>query len=65
MKKKLPVTSNDSLQLRLVTDSEGTLSDEVQVDLAEERNNIEKLAEAEEFWAGRNLAGRNSTRWAA
>ncbi|MGA2797584.1 MAG: hypothetical protein ABSE63_08410 [Thermoguttaceae bacterium] len=40
-------------------------SDELQVDLDLRRKQLEEQAEVEEFWAGRNLAARNSTRRAA
>jgi hypothetical protein len=51
--------------LRIFKKLENSLSDEVQVELEEERKQIKQQKETEQFWAGRNLAGRNSTRWAA
>jgi hypothetical protein len=44
---------------------ENSLLGEIQVDIEEERMALEEQARAEDFWAGRNLAGRNSTRHAA
>ena len=40
-------------------------SHEFQVDLEEQRKQLKEQAEVEEFWAGRNLAARNSARRAA
>jgi hypothetical protein len=57
--------SKNNPQLRIFKGLENALSDEVQVKLEEERKQLKDQKETEEFWAGRNLAGRNSTRWAA
>jgi hypothetical protein len=65
MKYNLPETDRDFLQLSLIDGPENTPSDEVQVDLEEERRHLQEQARIEEFWAGRNLAARNSTRRAA
>ena len=40
-------------------------ADEFQADFEEQRKQLKEQAEVEEFWAGRNLAARNSTRRAA
>jgi hypothetical protein len=52
-------------QLSVIDGPEIATSDELQVDLEEQRRQLREQAEAEEFWAGRNLAARNSTRRAA
>ncbi len=57
--------SKNNPQLRIFKGQENALSDEAQVELEEERKQLRELKETEDFWAGRNLAGRNSTRWAA
>jgi hypothetical protein len=57
--------SKNNPQLRIFKGLENALSDEVQVEMDEERRQLKEQTETEEFWAGRNLAGRNSTRWAA
>ncbi len=59
-----PEASKDSSQLRIVTE-QIVLPDEVQVDLDEERKQIDEQKVTEDYWAGRNLAGRNSAQWAA
>jgi hypothetical protein len=61
------LSENDKnlLQFNLIEGPENAASIEVQVDLEEERRQLEERAKVEEFWAGRNLAARNSTRRAA
>ena len=65
MNNDVPVTDKDSPLLNIVEGPENVPSVEVQVDLEEQRKQIQEQKEAEEFWAGRNLAGRKSTRKAA
>jgi len=65
MNSNLPEIDKSFPLLNIVEGPENTPSDEVQVDLDEERKHLEEQTEAEEFWAGRNLAARNSTRRAA
>jgi hypothetical protein len=65
MNYNLPKIDNKFPQLSIIDGPEIASSDEVQVDLEEERKQLMEQAEAEEFWAGRNLAARNSTRRAA
>ena len=57
--------SKNNPQLRISKGLENAVSDEVQVELDEERRQLNEQKETEDFWAGRNLAGRNSTRKAA
>jgi len=57
--------SKNNPQLCIFKGQENAISDEVRVELEEERKQAEEQKEVEDFWAGRNLAGRNSTRWAA
>jgi hypothetical protein len=52
-------------QLNVIDGPDFESSDELQVDFEEHRKQLEEKAEVEEFWAGRNLAARNSTRRAA
>jgi hypothetical protein len=61
----LPETKKDFLQFNLIDGPEIIPSDEIQAELEEERRHLEEKARVEEFWAGRNLAARNSTRRAA
>jgi hypothetical protein len=61
----VPKIINDHPPLRLVERPELTPDDLPAADLEEERRLLREQVEAEEFWAGRNLAGRNSARWAA
>ena len=65
MNHNLPEAKTDSTQLHIIQGPDETPVDEFQVVLEEERKLIDEQAKAEEFWAGRNLAGRNSTRKAA
>jgi hypothetical protein len=65
MNYSLPRAGNDYPQLSVIDGPEVATSDEYQMDLEEERKQLIAQAEAEEFWAGRNLASRNSTRKAA
>lgn len=60
-----PEIDKDFPLLNIIAGPENMPADDVQVDLEEERKIIQEQAEAEEFWAGRNLAGRNSARKAA
>jgi hypothetical protein len=57
--------ADNTTLLRIVEGPETPLTDEVAVDIEEERQHIRERAEVEEFWAGRNLASRISTRRAA
>ncbi|HEY4760645.1 MAG TPA: hypothetical protein VIH42_08705 [Thermoguttaceae bacterium] len=65
MKSDVREIGKDSPQLRVVQASEEAAAEDLQVDLEKERKTLAEQAEAEEFWAGRNLAGRNSARRAA
>jgi hypothetical protein len=65
MNYNLPEITKAIPQLHLIDGPEIASSDEFQVDLEEQRKQLKKQAEAEEFWAGRNLAARNSARRAA
>lgn len=65
MNNKLPQAGKNTCLLRVVSGPESDLPDEVQIDLQEERIEKEKQEVIEDFWAGRNLAGRNSAQWAA
>jgi hypothetical protein len=65
MNDNIPEICKDTMQLHVIEGSENALIDEPQMDLEEERKHIQEKAAAEEFWAGRNLADRNSTRRAA
>jgi hypothetical protein len=65
MNYNLPKIDNNFPQLSIIDGPEIASSDELQVDLEEERKQLMEQAETEEFWAGRNLAARNSTRCAA
>ncbi|MGD0382818.1 MAG: hypothetical protein ABSA77_04790 [Thermoguttaceae bacterium] len=65
MNHNLPKIDKNLPQLSIIEGPEIASSAEVQVDLEEERKQLMKQAEAEEFWAGRNLAARNSARRAA
>ncbi len=65
MNHNLPKIDENLPQLNVIDGPDVASSDEVQVDLEEKRRLLEEQAEAEEFWAGRNLAAQNSTRRAA
>lgn len=65
MNENMHEIDKDSSQIHILEGSEEVIVDEVQVDLEEERKHIQEQGETEEFWAGRNLAARNSTRRAA
>lgn len=65
MHSNLPQIDKSFPLLNIVKVPKNTFSDYVQMDLDEERKHLEAQAAAEEFWAGRNLAARNSTRKAA
>jgi hypothetical protein len=65
MNYNLPKISKVIPQLNVIDGPDIASSDEFQVDLTEQRKQLKEQAEAEEFWAGRNLAARNSTRRAA
>jgi hypothetical protein len=65
MNYNLPEISKVIPQLNLVDGPEIASSDEFQLDLEEQRKQLREQAEAEEYWAGRNLAARNSARRAA
>ncbi len=53
-------TNDTTPQLRVVQDADQAPIAEEPVNLEEERKKLEEQAETEDFWAGRNLAGRNS-----
>jgi hypothetical protein len=57
--------TKDAPQLRIHQDQETASEIEVRMDLEQERKQLLEQAEAEEFWAGRNLAMRHSARKAA
>ncbi|MGA2797087.1 MAG: hypothetical protein ABSE63_05890 [Thermoguttaceae bacterium] len=65
MKYNLPGISKDLPQLGIIDGSDIVSFDELPVNLEEERKQLKEQAKAEEFWAGRSLASRNSTRRAA
>jgi hypothetical protein len=65
MKYNMPENSKVYPKIHIVEELENTRSDDINVDLNQERKHLQEQKEAEEFWAGRNLADRNSTRWAA
>jgi hypothetical protein len=65
MNYNLPEISKVIPQLNLIDGPEIASSDEFQLDLEEQRKQLREQADAEEFWAGRNLAARNSARRAA
>jgi hypothetical protein len=65
MNYNLPEISKVIPQLNVIDGPDIASSDEYQVDLEEQRKQLKEKAEVEEFWAGRNLAARNSTRRAA
>jgi hypothetical protein len=65
MNYNLPEISKVIPQLNVIDGPDIATSDEYQVDLEEQRKQLKEKAEVEEFWAGRNLAARNSTRRAA
>ena len=65
MRHNLPRIYNDIPRLSVIDGEDTDPSHVGQANLEERRKQIEKQAEAEEFWAGRNLAARNSTRRAA
>ncbi len=61
-----PESSNGKALLRLAEVPEAAVSsDFFWANLEAERKYLEQQAETERYWAGRNLAGRNSTRRAA
>lgn len=64
MDKSTPRAINGS-RLRIFEASDASSRDEITVDLQEYRRLISEHTEAEEFWAGRRPAQRNSTRRAA
>jgi len=57
--------ANNTTLLRIVEGPETPLIDELAVDIEDQRKHVREQAEVEEFWAGRNLASRISTRRAA
>jgi hypothetical protein len=65
MKTHVSGNTNDAPQLRILQDPEAESGIEVRVDLEQERKKLLEQVEAEEFWAGRNLAMRHSARKAA
>ncbi len=65
MKHNLPKIRGPIPQLSVIDGPDIESSPETQVNLEEQRKQLKDQAEAEEFWAGRNLAARNSTRRAA
>jgi hypothetical protein len=65
MNNDIPEARNDFSHLHLYIGPDNSPSDEIKVDLNEERRHLEEQAEVETYWAGRNLAERHSTRLAA
>ena len=65
MNRNLPRISGAVAQLRLVEALDAAPFPEVQANFEEEREQRQRQTEAEDFWAGRGLAARNSTRQAA
>ncbi len=65
MSYNMPKIIKNHPQLHLVERPELAPDDLPPADLEAERKLLKEQVEAEEFWAGRNLAGRNSARWAA
>jgi hypothetical protein len=65
MNYNLPKINEDYPQFGVINGQDKADPDEVQVDLDEQRRQLKKRVEAEEFWAGRNLAARISSRRAA
>jgi hypothetical protein len=65
MRYNLREVSEDTRQFRIVEMPEDLSADEVRMDLQQERDEREIQRGIEDYWAGRNLAGRNSTQWAA
>ena len=65
MNYNLPKNYDFFPQLSVTDGPDIASSDELQVDLEEQRKQLKEQAEAEEFWAGRSLATRNSTRQVA
>lgn len=65
MQHNLPKVYGVIPQLSVIDGQDVESSYETQVNLEDERKQVKEQAEAEEFWAGRNLAARNSTRRAA
>ena len=65
MRHNLPKIYGVIPQLSVIDGQDVESSYETQVNLEDERKQVKEQAEAEEFWAGRNLAARNSTRRAA
>jgi hypothetical protein len=57
--------AENSPQLRLVYGSGKTPEEENQFHLEEDRQRLDEFAAAENYWAGHNLANRNSARKAA
>ena len=65
MKYNLLRISKNLPQLGIIDGLDIASFDELPVNLEEGRKQLKEHAEAEEFWAGRILATRNSTRRAA
>jgi hypothetical protein len=65
MNTNIPEASKAILHLHIFDRLDLLPSDEIQVDLEEERKQLQEQEAVEEYWAGRNLAMRNSTRRAA
>lgn len=65
MRYNIPEAGKNTCQFRIVDGEESSDADEVQMDLQQKREEIEKQNGIEDYWAGRNLADRNSAQWAA
>jgi hypothetical protein len=65
MKYNLLRFSKDLPQLGIIDGLDIASFDEFPVNFEEKRKRLKEQVEAEEFWAGRSLATRNSTRRAA
>jgi hypothetical protein len=65
MKNNLPESNKDTPRLSLVQEPEEASAEMEPVNLENERKILEEQEESEDYWAGRNLARRNSARKAA
>ena len=65
MNYNLPKINKVIPQLSVIDGPDIASSDELKVDFEKQRKQLKEQAEVEEYWAGRNLAARNSTRRAA
>ena len=60
-----PESRKESFKPHLYIGPDNLSTSDVLEDRITGMKNLEEQAEIELFWAGRNLAKRNSTRWAA